>query len=120
MNRDRWIGPGVTVEPFSVHADYGFTVTVTTGRKTTTARRWVPTEHARALRDWLTHHLDDDGDTPPRPDPDRVRAAIDEQRRQLLALNSATDNEHFRSGLAWAEHALNTIHLATYTPGDTL
>lgn len=118
MNRDRWSGPGVTIEPVPARAGHGYTITITERGRAT--RRWVPTEHARALRDWLTHHLDDDGDTPPHPDPDRVRAAIDEQRRQLLALNSATDNEHFRSGLAWAEHALNTIHLATYTPGDTL
>lgn len=64
-------------------------------------------EAARSLASWLLWSV---GDQPRASQPDKVRAAIDEQRQQLRRRSAAAEtSEDFRSGLAWCEHALDEI-----------
>lgn len=70
-------------------------------------REHLTAEAARSLASWLLWSV---GDRPRASQPDKVRAAIDEQRQQLRRRSAAAEtSEDFRSGLAWCEHALDEI-----------
>ena len=75
---------------------------------------WMGPELVRSLAYWLLHVV---GDRPAPSDPDRVRAAIDEQRQALRERSSsAGTTEDFRAGLAWCDRALDAIAAATDPP----
>lgn len=101
MTASQWSAAGVDVRPVDeYHGPAGVILSARGGI-------WLGNEAARSLACWLLWWA---GDRPAPADPDRVRAAVDEQRAALRKRSAAKETtEDFRAGLAWAEHALEAI-----------
>lgn len=99
-----WSAADLTVAPFDIYqAHHGVVVRLRRGASV------LPPELGRSLRDWLSWHLQDGGDSPPPADPDAVRAVIDDARTALRTRSTEACSEDYRAGLAWCDHWLDRI-----------